>query len=63
MQQGIDEGWRRADHDARVERAVTTMMQHEHAEFGLTDAQGALQHRPEHRLQIAGRTADDLKDF
>ena len=38
-------------------------MQHEHAEFGLTDAQGTLQHRLEHRLQLTGRGADDLEDL
>ena len=31
--------------------------------IGVADAQGALQHRLEYRLQLAGRGADDLEDL
>src|SRR5215475_13413071 len=35
----------------------------QYAELGLADAGRIFEHRLEHRLQLAGRTADNLKDF
>src|SRR5215467_2040239 len=35
----------------------------QYAELGLADAGRIFEHRLEHRLQLAGRTADDLKDL
>src|SRR5262245_40966221 len=35
----------------------------QYAEHGLADAGRIFEHRLEHRLQLAGRTADDLKDL
>ena len=33
------------------------------AELGITDAHSLFQHCCKHRLKVAGRTADDLKDL
>src|SRR6266566_1832322 len=35
----------------------------QHAEFGFTDSRRIRQHRIEHRLQLAGRRADDAQNF
>ena len=42
-----------------MECALTVAKQH--AEFGLTDPRSVFQHGLKNRLQIAGRTGDDLE--
>src|SRR5262245_4360826 len=51
--------WRRATQCDGMECAVRETV--ENAEMGITHARGVLQHRVEDRLQIAGRTGDDLE--
>jgi hypothetical protein len=41
----------------------TTFMEIEVAELGLANAHCIGQHGLEHRLQLAGRAADDLENF
>ena len=54
---GFGKGRRRAEQCRRTKRAA---LPEQHAKFGFADARRVLQHGLEHRLQLAGRTADDL---
>ena len=55
---GLRESGRRLVRPTCVRLAVLTINV---AELGVTDANGVLQHGREHRLQIAGRAADNLE--
>src|ERR1700730_8659008 len=61
VQQSVDKRGRCTDHGLRDERVIA--MAEQHAKLGLTDAKCILHHRTEHRLQLARRAADDLKDL
>ena len=47
----------------RDEPKRVSIVQQEVAKFGVADAYCVLQHGLKHRLQLAGRTADDLEDL
>src|SRR5262249_26101478 len=56
---GLSKSRRRVVHRDYAEGVTFTQIHR--AELGLADAGGALQHRPEHRLQRARRAPDDLQ--
>ena len=54
----------RRRHAERRDRTILSILVPEqYPDFGLADARRILQHLLEHRLQLAGRAADDLKHF
>src|SRR5262249_14040921 len=58
---GLSKSRRRVVHRDYAEGVTFTQIHR--AELGFADAGGALQHRPERWLQLAGGAADDLKNL